>query len=262
MPEPTLFSFPSRHHPPAPDLNSTYVTSFLQPTGLHPILRLTFPTTLPPPVPSCALHTYLILPSYIFPDKYQLSSANLLASKNLHAVRSLAGEADLEAPDWVIRKWGSSMLLELAPPSRSGAWNADIPLHLRYLEPVEGGQKNIEMPWPVVFWACPAEEGTKMSTNPFDRVDLGYEGLFGPRTMFYHLTPQPARETESLSEKVQVPVLGVDQVAKVEMGTVVMVVMGTLWVLAKLVKSLAKEPHWAGNNEGAEQVVKPRAKKL
>ena len=158
------------------------------------------------------------------------------------------------------------MLLELAPPSsmkgrRGEAWEADIPLHLRYLEPGGGGQENIELPWPVVFWACPAEEGTKMSTNPFDRVSLGYEGLFGPRTMFYHLTPQTAQEKGSLVENLQVPVIGGDQAATVEIGTVVMITLGTLWILAKLVKNVAKGPVWFGNNEDAGQ-VKPKAKRL
>lgn len=247
--EPTLFSFPSRHHPLLRQQNSTYATSFVLPTGLHPTLRLRFPSILSPPLPSCALHTYITFPSYIFPDKYQLASANLLASKNLHAIRSLAGETDLEAPDWVIQRWGSSMLMELAPPTRSEssdftAWNADIPLHLRYLTPNGGGQSDIQMPWPVVFWACPAEEGTRMNTNPFDRMSLGYEGLFGPRTMFHHLTPQPAREHGSLVELLQVPVLDVKQVEYVEMGTMIAIFLGTLWLVAKLIRIFSYEPQW------------------
>ena len=247
--EPTLFSFPSRHHTSLPKSNGTFITSFALPTGLHPTLCLRFPSLLSPPFPSCALHTYITLPSYIFPDKYQLASANLLASKNLHAIRSLAGETDLEAPDWVIKKWGSSMLMELAPPTRSEnsgstAWNADIPLHLRYLKPNEGGQREIEVPWPVVFWACPADEGTKMNTNPFDRMSLGYEGLFGPRTMFYHLTPQPAREFGSLIEVLQIPVLDVNQVKYVEVCTVIAIFLGTLWLVAKLIRIFSYEPQW------------------
>ena len=258
MSEPTLFSFPSRHHPSLPQPNATYITSFAVPTGLHPTLRLRFPSLLSPPLPSCALHTYITLPSYIFPDKYQLASANLLATKNLHAIRSLAGETDLEAPDWVIQKWGSSMLLELAPPPRSessdsAAWHADIPLHLRYLKPNEGGQRDMEVPWPVVFWACPAEEGTKMNTNPFDRKGLGYEGLFGPRTMFYHLTPQPAREPGSLIEVLQVPVLDVNHVEYVEVGTVIAILLGTLWLAGKLIRIFSYEPQWLVRR-GIEQV--------
>ncbi|MCJ1476894.1 protease B nonderepressible form [Lambiella insularis] len=232
-PSPTIFSFPARHHPSS----STYHAHFLTPTGLHPTLRLTFPSSTSPPSPSCFLHTHLTLPSILFPDKYQLSSPLFLASKNLRHLRSLSGETDLEAPDWAVDKWGSAMLLELAPPkvasSEGESWRADIPLHLRYLPPAESGVAYADVPWPVVFWACTAEEGSKMSVNPFDRVNLGYEGLFGPRTMFYHLSPDLGRENETgrLVERLAVPVLATERAAWVEAGTVVVVLAGFAWVL-------------------------------
>jgi len=126
------------------------------------------------------------------------------------------------------------MLLELAPPTTLGEWSADIPLHLRYLSPKaqvpqtasEPGKAAVDIPVPPVFWACPADEGTKMSTNPFDRVKLGYESLFGPRTMFYHLQPRGPGVLE-----VKVPVMDVGQVGWVEGGTVVGVVVGFAWVV-------------------------------
>ena len=72
-----------------------------------------------------------------------------------------------------------------------------------------------------------------MNMNPFDRVNLGYDGLFGPRTMFYHL--QPASGGQSLLEKIQVPVLDVygSGMMWVEPGTVTTVVLGFLWVCLK-----------------------------
>lgn len=72
-----------------------------------------------------------------------------------------------------------------------------------------------------------------MNTNPFDRVNLGYDGLFGPRTMFYHL--QPASGGESLLAEIQVPVLDLDgsKMMWVEPGTATMVVLGFLWVCLK-----------------------------
>lgn len=192
-----------------------------------------------PPSPNCALHAYLTLPSILFPDKYQLSSSLFLASKNLHALRSIAGETDLEAPDWVVSKWGSTMLMELAPPiapdlkSSPESWDADIPLHLRYLPPSSGGTTRLSIPWPIVFWACHAEKGTKMSVNPFDRVNLGYDGLFGPRTIFYHLQPDITAGS-LLAEDVEVPVLDLEHVTWIESGTVAAVLIAVVWVMAKL----------------------------
>lgn len=199
---------------------------------------------MPPPLPSCALHTYIILPSSIFPDKYQLSSALFLTSQNLRSLRSVSGETGLEAPNWVISKWGSTLLVELAPPtlesSSPSEWHASIPLHLRYLPPRSNGTSSVSIPWPIVFWACPNDEGTKTSTNPFDRVNLGYESLFGQRTMFYHLQPtQSTAMSDSggqLVENLQVPVLAQGWDGYVEAGTVGCVFLGVLWLIWKLLR--------------------------
>ena len=250
--EPTLFSFPSRHHTYNSNDGSSFSVRFNTPTGLHPVLRLTFTHTQLPPAPSCSLHTYSVIPSSLLIDKYQMSSANLFASNNLRALRSLDGETDLEAPDWTISKWGSAMLLELAPPPANpeGEWHADKPMHLRYQhasshqsdEDDETGKDKVvtSMPWPVVFWACPAEEGTKMSTNPFDRVNLGYDGLFGPRTMFYHVPS--ATNNGSLMESIIVPVLDPRQAVWIECGTVGSIILGVAWVCWTLFRPLPASP--------------------
>ncbi|PGH08585.1 hypothetical protein GX51_01104 [Blastomyces parvus] len=289
--KPTLFSFPSRHHP-LPD-SSKYTTTFRHPTGLHPTLQLSFPrsalTAAPPRAPpdsKCGLHTYLTLPSSIFADKYQLSTTDplFLQSHNLVSLHAIAGETDLEAPDWVTERWGSSLLLELATPSSSSSsanshkstdtdadandndWQVTIPLHLRYLHPSPSGYRNISVPWPVVFWACTPEggegeaaagsKGTTMGINPFDRVGLGWDGLFAPGTLFYQLHPDAGDTSASadgdphvdadrgmLVEQIQVPVLKIDDgdgggflenVRSIEMVTVVVVVLGFLWVFQSL----------------------------
>lgn len=188
-----------------------------------------------------------------------MSSPNFLASKNLHSVRFLAGETDLEAPVWAISKWGSAVLLELAPrrssssPRTAGTvdqpgtfWHADVPLHFRYLPPSRGGLAPVSIAWPIVFWACPSEEGTKMNTNPFDRVNLGYDGLFGPRTAFYHL--QPASDGKSLVEAIRVPVLHLQgtKMKVIESGTVMMVILGFLWVCLNLLAVIPGSPRGKG----------------
>ncbi|KAI9713399.1 MAG: protease B nonderepressible form, partial [Chrysothrix sp. TS-e1954] len=211
---PTLFSTPSRHHiHPA-----RFSASFKQPTGLHPTLALSFPdvSALKPPTQpakkgpnatadkqekdqTCALHTHLTLPSSIFIDKYAFRDDLLLSSHNLASLRSLTGPSDLELPDWKIPSWGSAALFEITPPprkqsgqqtSREATYQVTIPLHARYLPPSRtSGYAHVPIPVPVVFWACTSASGTKFATDPFDRAHLGYEGLFGERTVFYHLRP-------------------------------------------------------------------------
>lgn len=79
-----------------------------------------------------------------------------------------------------------------------------------------------------------------MSTNPFDRVNLGYENLFGQRNMFYHL--QPAQSTAvsasggQMIEDLQVPVLAQGWDGYVEAGTVGCVFLGVLWLMWKLLR--------------------------
>ena len=80
-----------------------------------------------------------------------------------------------------------------------------------------------------------------MNNNPFDRVNLGYDGLFGPRTMFYHL--QPTNRAGRLVEELKVPVLNIDgpSVGWVDYGTVVIVLLGFSWVCWILGRVVGKD---------------------
>lgn len=244
---PTKFSFPSRHHSLPASSRTSYRAAFQQPTGLHPKLDITLSRrNLNPPKESCALHAYWTLPSSLFIDRYQFSDELFLASQNLISLRSLSGEEDLEAPDWVIDRWGSAALLELAHPLASTADGSNltitIPTHLRYLAAApneteySSGQTLLEVPWPSVFWACEAEEGLKMSNNPFDRTNLGFDGLFGPKTMFYHIPP--ASDVDALVSELRVPVLVPQNAEYVRFGTATAVVMGFAWVCWKILSGV------------------------
>ena len=192
---------------------------------------------MPPEQPACALHAFLTLPSFLFADKYQLADQLFLASKNLQKLHVLYGESDLEAPDWAVKRWGSAMLLELAPPGRgkdaSEPWRAEIPMHLRYMAPARKGTVDLEVPVPVVFWACYAEEGTKMNVNPFDRVNLGYDGLFGPKTMFYHVEPA-FNTTRRPMVSLRLPILDTSRSNGLDSGTGIIILLGLAWILWKI----------------------------
>jgi len=248
-PKPTLFSFPARHHP----FTSSFTSSFIIPTGLHPTLELEMSSgVLPTEERSCSIHAHLTLPRSIFADKYQLSDPLFLASKNLSAIHHITTPVDLEAPVYAMTLWGSSVLVELSPPSSADkAWTAAIPLHLRYLPPTSStaGQSPLEVPYPVVFWACVADEGTKFPINPFDRVNIGYDGLFGPKTMFYHLSP----EGDRLMNTISVPVLDLDKSKYVEIGTAAVVLLGFIWLLWCLFGVWMKEGYGSRRKEEVEK---------
>ena len=164
----------------------------------------------------------------------------------------MSGETDLEAPDWVTERWGSNLLLRIATPQdwdskhsedqlSSDPWEIKIPLHLRYLHPHPSGHRNTSVPWPVVFWACKTQSDEELGLNPFDRVRLGWDGLFGPRTFFYHLHPTQdgleSGQAYPLVETIKVPVLTTDYGLggeNIVLCTLVFITAGLLWILWKL----------------------------
>ena len=101
-----------------------------------------------------------------------------------------------------------------------------------------------------------------MDKNPFDRVHLGWDELFTPKTTFYQLNPSPLGSGSSdgdstlqpkLVEQIQVPVLRIDdgvegtgQIKTIEFGTLLVVVFGFMWVLSKL--GLVARSHGVGRN--------------
>lgn len=228
-PSPVMFSFPTRHKATA----RTFESGFSLPLGLHPTLQLSIDSSQPPMADTfCSLHAYFTLPNTIFADKYQLEDPLFLSSKNLTSLRYISQPVDLEAPSYVMKLWGSSVLVELKPPQTGEGFTAEIPLHLRYQAPRAGGEASFSVPYPAVFWSCAAEEGTKFPTNPFDRINLGYDGLFGPRTLFWHLDPAP--QNGSLMLTGSVPVLDLDKSSWVSTLTGAAVAVGFAWVVWKL----------------------------
>lgn len=92
-----------------------------------------------------------------------------------------------------------------------------------------------------------------MSTNPFDRVNLGYDGLFGPKTLFYHV---PSADGELVAE-IEVPVLSVTEAGArwVEYGTGLAVLLGFAWVMWALFGPVKKEKGAARETVERKDVV-------
>ncbi|KAL2137332.1 hypothetical protein VTI74DRAFT_3272 [Chaetomium olivicolor] len=268
-PSPTMFTFASRHR----NAESTFSAQFLTPTGLHPILQLHLSSPNPPPLSSsendstsCSPYAYITLPRTIFADKYQLADPLFLASKNLTSLRHITQPVDLEAPEYVMPQWGSSILVQLSPPgigphsSQTGEpseWTAQIPLHLRYLTPTSGGHSTIQVPYPAVFWACEPQEGVNFPPNPFEKGRVGYDALFEEGTVFWHVEPRPADGSSRLVNEVRVPVLDLDRAGWVNAGTAAAVMLGFAWVVWKLLGVWWREGYGA-RAEGRGVEVKKR----
>ena len=255
QPRSTQFQFASRHHALSSlqPKEEAFQVVIDEPTGLHPNLKITFPNATALKSPSeeasagnCALYAYLTLPKAIFADKYQLLTKDpmFLAAHNLVALRSISGETDLEAPDYVVKIWGSNLLLELRQPMNTEqhlstmSWQVSIPLHLRYKAPTSNGKSEVVLPWPVIFWACNAGTGIDFSVNPFDRVNLGYNTLFEPHTVFYHVPPRydAVGGNQSMTISLDIPSADLTSVGSIplEFITLSAIMLGFLWICRQL----------------------------
>ncbi|OAA44813.1 protein pbn1 [Metarhizium rileyi] len=257
-PSGTLFGFASRHR--VGDV--AFSSQFIFPTGLHPTLQLKLSSNQPPLTDNeCGIYAYLTLPRAIFADRYQLAEELFLASKNLTGLRYTSLPVDLEAPVFTTKTWGSRVLLQLAPPHANSnepeTWTAEVPLHLRYLEPSVSGKVDIEVPYPAVFWACESSADADFSNNPFDRTRLGYDGLFGERTVFWHATPQPTSGNRTMTS-ISVPVLKEHGASLVGVGTAAAVALGFAWVLWKLAAVFAVSGHGRMSSEAQMESKKDK----
>lgn len=242
-PTPTVFSFSSRHH----SSNDSFKSSFLEPSGMHPNLELRVSdVTAFEENQSCKLYAYLTLPRTIFIDKYQFIDKLFLEDRNIAELGYISDNVDLEAPEYTIGTWGTVVLIRLTQPSaklnQGREWVARVPTHLRYLLPIskKNGIREIEIPFPIMFWACATEETFDFSKNPFDRVHLGYDGLFNPNTLFYHLKPYATWDDGRLVSSLKVPVLDLDNSDLVEKWTYIAIGFGFFWVLSCLLKVFIK----------------------
>jgi hypothetical protein len=155
--EPTLFTFPHRHHV----LHSKLETSLSPTYGSHPTLQTVLSTlALQAPMndtynhDTCSLHAMYTLSNQVFVDKYQLAQLAQFGSGGIQEVHGVWGETNLEDPSYHTPGWGSIVLVDI-PDELETTLTLELPLHLRYLEPVDGGGKrHVDILPPEIFWAC------------------------------------------------------------------------------------------------------------
>ncbi|KAK9472006.1 PIG-X [Dipodascopsis tothii] len=270
---PTMIDFTPRHRAAA--RQTVYRADFRKPYGLHPKHVTKIAGDFAPPdvayadvdledaleftedgdvVPAastkaaCKLHAYYTLPNFLFVDKYQLSDLADAKAGGVQRVVGIWGETDLEVPVWMVDGWGSSVLLEVLPsprpppiPLRPGLeyMELEIPMHSRYEVPDwNTSVVTHEVPWPVLFWACPAAVSEdRLRKNPFESSPLGVERFFDAGTTFHYLTPNlnasTAAEPTHLTSELRIPVVPLETYRWVQPVTVVVIVFGCFWIFYK-----------------------------
>ncbi|KAK6506910.1 protease B nonderepressible form [Arthrobotrys musiformis] len=240
--KPVHFSFASRHHFRRGEM---HIPEYSKPTaGLHPKVEVSLSTTEDPPADGCTLNAYFTVPQPFFVDPYQLEDDKLMKSYGIKKVKAVEGETDLEAPVWAMSKWGAIVLVELEIEHHFRIWKKirhhlkfTLPFHLRYMPTHPEKHKDTAiLPAPAIFWACPSEQWSRMSKNPFDRRMLGYEEYFPEETYFYHLPPR-FRDATLSRWSLDVPILNSVDSQLIEWGTMGIVVLGFLWVFGAILTS-------------------------
>jgi hypothetical protein len=101
----------------------------------------------------CTCHLLYILPPRVFVDPYELANY-----RDFYTIK-LSGNSNLELPVAAVDSKGSVLLLNVLLP-KTGMQNVtvDVPLHLRYGEPVQpdAWDGSVKVPLPTGFWVCPS----------------------------------------------------------------------------------------------------------
>jgi hypothetical protein len=268
--EPTMFTFPHRHHIlPSGNLE----TSLSPPYGSHPVLETVFPlSALQPPVnetldhDTCTLHALYTLSNEVFVDKYQLSQLAQFKAGGIEKFQ-VWGETDLEDPSYKTPGWGSVVLVDTPKPDQKDTnMTQKLPLHLRYLEPIKGGGKrHLDILPPEVFWACQnTVEGTffqflansDFTYSPFSPPSRSLlNTLFPSETVFYHLSNHITHNKYPLGShgdrvvSLQVPVGDISQAGLVQGLTVLGILVGFTYLLVIGVRVGIKGLRWRGKGK-------------
>jgi len=187
--------------------------SIITPTqGFHPSFKTTVDLEEPPGPAACSLYLVHVLPPKEFIlDRYQLKTlreegrlgpgfeiASALLPVRDSQIQSIGqglwlwGDLDLEKPSFSVDRNQSEVGLMLRLSTELDEMEVQmemaIPLHLRYLEPVQerwrlqGGKwarndlVEISVDWPVVFWACaggpgcPASSLSRITSQPISSL--------------------------------------------------------------------------------------------
>jgi len=181
---------------------------------------------------SCTLHLYFVLPAQLFADPYEL------AHRREYYTFERFGGGNLEAPVFAPGAGGpSGLLLDLIVPEiRDGSiLDIEVPLHARYGIPRMGGEliDEVVLPPPEAFWACP-QPGAHGSGVKGVQVPDALQNIvqlapaFQGGDLAFALIP---RAESGRAQTLRVPVGDVGDVALVEAGTVVVIILAFAYLL-------------------------------
>ncbi|KAG7665597.1 PBN1 [[Candida] subhashii] len=232
----TMFHIKPRHR----YLNTSIHSEIIPKTGLHPILKTTFPnnanttTTInitDDDVEECRLYYYINLESSFIFDQFQSIPENFNLIIN-------NGIKNLELPNYKIQNWGNEILFESNQPFSNVPNPIEFTLHSRYQLPNQSrAYTKISNSLPMIFVGCNVNEANLLDKSPFDThssIGGNYEVYFTPDTVFYHFD----HDLES-NVVVEIP-NGMSRFEDVNYVTTLAVVVGMGMVLVAVLMKVLK----------------------
>ncbi|KAJ7623627.1 PIG-X [Roridomyces roridus] len=190
----------------------TTSSSILQPQSFHPVFETSITAD---GFDNCSLNLLYTLPPIVFIDAYELANR---ADAYTFQYAGPPSSSNLELPVAAVAKEDASVLLSTPWATSDSSRVVELPFHVRYGPATDDEQTFVETPlsWPDVFFACPS--GSDTSALP--PMPASLSAPFASMSIFpVHPPPDAVPE-----EIIRTPVGTTADVARVELGTAVVVI--------------------------------------
>ncbi|KAJ7269864.1 PIG-X [Mycena rebaudengoi] len=197
----------------------------------------------------CSLHLHYLLPPLVFVDPYELGNR-----RDSYSFK-YAGTSNLELPVFALdaaqsndSKSNSNLLIRIVPrtTSSSGQIDVEVPLHVRYgsTRTASSPFERTELAWPDAFFSCstppfPGAAEDTLPNLPGDFVDeaLSSSSIF--RIAFNNDTQRGATPIEV----IRTPVGNAEEVARVELGTAVVILVSFFYLARAILRTVRRISH-------------------
>ncbi|KAJ7913886.1 PIG-X [Mycena leptocephala] len=214
-------------------------SSILHSQSFHPIFKTTISA---PGFPNCSLHLHYALPSIVFVDPYELSNRADAYSFEY------AGPSNLELPVFALgaedEEADAGLLVSVTQRLHDdGALDVEVPLHVRYGQTAANGSpfQLTQVPWPDAFLACPAyhlhlHPHLHLVTSMLPPMRRSFASAFDGVPIVRLMPPQGAVPVET----IRTPVGAAADVARVELGTAVVILAAFFYLVRAARRTAAR----------------------
>jgi hypothetical protein len=199
-------------------------------------------------VSECQLHAQISLSRDYILDKYEihrLITSAPVSGTCISQINALSNNGmDLELPSYRVNEYGSEIDITLDPQCiiRNGG-KFNVPTHLRYHQPKHvGGLIDLPKPDTNVYWECPITDETSSAITQSFYTDTGRLGFGSGSVRRYFYSEDDNEWLGAAGFDLAVPAARMGDAASVNAVTLLVVVLGAMYVLRRAVSRPAPAP--------------------